>query len=59
MRKGLKLKERYGLDFRGIFFHSECWNKSSREAMDAPSLQVFEARLDRALDSLIWWVATS
>ena len=29
-----------------------------REAVDAPSLETFKARLDGALGSLIWWVAT-
>ena len=28
------------------------------QAVDAPSLEVFQARLDGALDSLIQWVAT-
>jgi len=28
-----------------------------RKAVDAPSLEVFSARLDGALLSLIWWVA--
>ena len=28
-----------------------------REAVDAPSLAVFKARLDGALGSLSWWVA--
>ena len=26
--------------------------------MDAPSLEAFEARLDVALGSLVWWLAT-
>jgi len=29
-----------------------------KEAVDAPSLQAFKARLDVALGSLVWWVAT-
>ena len=29
-----------------------------REAVDAPSLQAFKARLDVALGSLVWWLAT-
>ena len=28
-----------------------------REAVDAPSLEAFEARLDGALGNLVWWVA--
>jgi len=30
-----------------------CWNRLPREAVDAPSLEVFKARLDGVLDSLI------
>ena len=26
-----------------------------REAVDAPSLEVFKARLDGALSNLVWW----
>jgi len=29
-----------------------------REAVDAPSLEVFNARLDGALSSLVWWKAS-
>jgi len=29
------------------------WNRLPREAMDAPSLEVFKARLDGALGSLV------
>ena len=29
-----------------------------REAVDAPSLKAFKARLDVALGSLVWWLAT-
>ena len=29
-----------------------------REAVDAPSLQAFKARLDVALGSLVWWLVT-
>jgi len=32
------------------------WHRLPREAVDAPSLEAFTARLDGALDSLIWWV---
>ena len=28
-----------------------------REAVDVPSLEAFEARLEGALGNLIWWVA--
>ena len=29
-----------------------------KEVVDAPSLEAFKARLDVALDSLVWWLAT-
>ena len=32
-----------------------CWNRLPREAVDAPTLEVFKARLDWALGSLIWY----
>ena len=54
---GFKLKEgRFGLDVRGKFLTKRmvrCWNRLSREAVDAPSLEVFKARLDGALNSLV------
>jgi len=31
------------------------WPRLPREAVDAPSLAVFKARLDRALSNLVWW----
>ena len=30
------------------------WNRLSKEAVDAPSLEAFKARLDVALGSLVW-----
>ena len=30
----------------------------AKEVVDAPSLQAFKARLDVALGSLVWWLAT-
>jgi len=55
---GLKLnKGRFRLDIGNksftmrVFRH---WHRLSREAVDAPSPEVFEARLDGALGSLIW-----
>ena len=30
-----------------------CWNRLPRELVDAPSLEVFGARLDGALDNLV------
>jgi len=34
------------------------WNRLPKEAVDAPSLEAFRARLDVALGSLVWWLAT-
>ena len=34
------------------------WNRLPKEAVDAPSLQAFRARLDVALGSLGCWLAT-
>jgi len=33
-------------------------NRLARDVVDAPSLEAFEARLDVALGSLVWWLAT-
>ncbi|KFP56606.1 hypothetical protein N323_03010, partial [Cathartes aura] len=54
---GFKLKEgRFRLDIRKKFFTMRMvrhWNRLPREAMDAPSLEVFKARLDGALSNLV------
>ena len=54
---GFKLKKgRFWLDIRGKFFTMRvvrCWNRLPREAVDARSLEVFKARLDGALGSLV------
>ena len=34
------------------------WNRLPEEVVDAPSLEAFKARLDVALGSLAWWLAT-
>ena len=34
------------------------WNRLSKEAVDAPSLEAFKARLDVALGSLVQWLVT-
>ena len=34
------------------------WNRLPKEAVDASSLEAFKARLDVALDSLVWWLVT-
>jgi len=54
---GCKLKgDRFRLDIRKKFFTMRVvkhWNRLPREAVDAPSLAVFKARLDGALISLV------
>ncbi|KFQ92178.1 hypothetical protein Y956_00126, partial [Nipponia nippon] len=54
---GFKLKEgRFRLDMRKKFFTVRVvryWNRLPREAVDAPSLEVFKAELDGALSNLI------
>ena len=44
------------MDVRGKFFTERvvrCWNRLPREAVDAPSLEVFKVRLDGALGNLV------
>ena len=52
-----KLEEgRFRLDLRKKFFTVRVvrhWNRLSREAVDAPSLETFKARLDGALSNLV------
>ncbi|KFM05401.1 hypothetical protein AS27_15838, partial [Aptenodytes forsteri] len=52
-----KLKEgRFRLDIRKKFFTVRVvrhWNRLPREVVDAPSLELFKARLDEALSNLI------
>ena len=52
-----KLKEgRFRLDLKKKFFPVRVvrhWHRLPREAVAAPSLAVFKARLDRALSNLI------
>ncbi|KFR07349.1 hypothetical protein N306_14915, partial [Opisthocomus hoazin] len=54
---GCKLKDgRFRLDIRKKFFTMRAvkhWHRLPREAVDAPSLAVFKARLDRALSNLV------
>jgi len=54
---GCKLKEgRFRLDIRKKFFTMRVvrhWNRFPREAINAPSLEVFKARLDGALSNLV------
>ncbi|KFO79077.1 hypothetical protein N303_04568, partial [Cuculus canorus] len=54
---GYKLERgRFRLDIRKKFFTMSVvrhWHRLPREAVDAPSLEVFKARLDGALSSLV------
>ena len=54
---GSKLKDgRFRLDLRKKFFTMRVvrhWNRFPREAVGAPSLAVFKARLDGTLSSLV------
>ncbi|KFO69616.1 hypothetical protein N303_08713, partial [Cuculus canorus] len=54
---GYKLERgRFRLDIRRNFFTLRVvrhWHRLPREVVDAPSLEVFKARLDGALGSLI------
>jgi len=56
---GSKLKEgRFRLDIRKKFFTVRVvrpWHRLPREAVAAPSLAGFKARLDGALSTLGWW----
>jgi len=56
---GFKLKEvRFRLDIRKKFSTVsvvKLWPRVPREAVSAPSLAVFKARLDGAWSSLVWW----
>ena len=61
-RNGFKLRQgRFRLDMRRKFFPPEggdALNRLPKEAVDAPSLEAFKARLDVALGSLVCWLAT-
>ena len=49
------------MDIRRKFFPQRAvrhWNRLPKEAVDAPSLQAFKARLDVALGSLGCWLVT-
>jgi len=54
-----KLKEgRFRLDIRQNFFTMRVvkqWHRLPREVVDAPSLETFKVRLDKALSNLVQW----
>ena len=56
---GFELEEdRFRLGIRKKFFTVRVmryWNRLPREAVGAPSLAVFKARLDGAVSNLVWW----
>ena len=56
---GSKLKEgRFRLDLRKKFFTMRVvkhLNRLPREIVNAPSLEVFKARMDGTLSNLVWW----
>jgi len=52
---------RFRLDIRRTFFTQRVvthWNGLFKEVVDAPSLDMFKARLDVALGSLVWRLVT-
>jgi len=55
---GFKLREgRFRLDLRKKLFMIRVvknWNRLPRKVVDAPSLEIFKARLDGALSNLVW-----
>jgi len=59
---GFKLGQgRFRLDIRRKFFTERVvmhWNRLPKDVVDAPFLEAFKARLDLALGSLVWWLAT-
>jgi len=53
--------DRFRLDIRRKFFTQRVvthWNRLPKEVVDAPFLEASKARLDVALRSLVWWLAT-
>ena len=49
------------MDIRKKFFTQSMmthWNRLLKEVVDVPSLEALKTRLDAALGSLVWWLAT-
>ena len=47
--------------FRKNFFAQRVvthWHRLPKKVVDAPTLEAFKTRLDVALGSLVWWLAT-
>ena len=59
---GFKLRQgKFRLDMRRKFFTQRVvthWNRLPKEVVDALLLEALKARLDVALGSLVWWLAT-
>ena len=59
---GFKLRQgRFRLDIRRKFFTQSVvkqWNRLPKEVVEAPFLEAFKTRLDVALGSRVWWLAT-
>jgi len=50
--------KRVDLDIRKKFFIVRAvryWNRLPSEAVGAPSMEAFKARLDGAVSNLVWW----
>jgi len=59
---GFKLRQwRFRLDVRRKFYTQRVvthWNRLPNQVVDAPSLEAFKKRLDVALSSVVYWLAT-
>jgi len=59
---GFKLRQwRFRLDVRRKFYTQRVvthWNRLPNQVVDAPSLEAIKKRLDVALSSVVYWLAT-